>query len=61
MFTFAERIQHISQRLTLTARRSALLKGDPWNIIFHLILQYKIKLQITKNVHTFKTDILGKF
>ena len=28
-FTFAESITHISHRFTLTARRSALLKGDP--------------------------------
>lgn len=27
--TFADRIQHISQRFTLTARKSALLRGEP--------------------------------
>ena len=29
--TLAERITHISHRLTLTALRSALLRGDPWH------------------------------
>ena len=35
-FTFAERIMHMSQRFTLTALRSALLRGEPWiwNISF---------------------------
>ena len=35
-FTLAERIMHMSQRFTLTALRSALLKGEPWmwNISF---------------------------
>lgn len=27
--TFADKMQHISHKLTLTARRSALLSGDP--------------------------------
>ena len=36
-FTLAERIMHMSQRFTLTALRSALLRGEPWmwNIAFH--------------------------
>ena len=30
--TLADKITHISQRLTLTALRSARLKGDPWKV-----------------------------
>lgn len=29
--TFAERMQHMSQRFTLTARKSARLSGEPFN------------------------------
>lgn len=30
--TFAESMTHISQRFTFTARRSARLSGEPWEI-----------------------------
>jgi hypothetical protein len=54
--TLADRMTHISHRLTLTARRSALLNGDPYNhkYLFHFV-------QGILKVHTLSTEILGKF
>ena len=55
-FTLAERIMHMSQRFTLTALRSALLRGEPWmwNIAFHS------EEFLYSFILTFKTEIFGK-
>lgn len=39
--TFADRIQHMSQRLTLTARKSARLSGEPWKIKRNVTTKYQ--------------------
>ena len=52
--TLAERITHMSQRLTLTARRSALLSGEPLNkFYFHFTLKSANTLLISDSILCF--------
>ena len=46
--TLAERMTHMSHRFTLTARKSALLSGDPWRNEHEML-----DMQIVKYCHIF--------
>lgn len=59
--TFADRMQHMSHRFTFTARKSALLNGEPCGTSFSLVLSClvtsKIKIAARVAIELYETSL----